>query len=111
MITFKAIKFHLRILGILEIQTSTFLRRRIFTVFYRIFVISVFLFILIPIIWFLIFKAQKFEEFTEGVVDIITIIVSFASYWCILSEKLNLIQLMDDLNEIVARSKFSKNLI
>lgn len=108
MITFEIIKTHLRILGILEIQSSTFLRRRIFTLLYRMFVISAFLYILIPIIWFVIFEAKKFEEFAETSIDIITIIVSFASYWCILKEKVNLMQLMDDLNEIVERSKFSK---
>lgn len=106
MITFKIIKFHLRILGILEMQASTYLRRQLFTIFYRMFVISEILFLLIPIIWYVIFEAKQFEEFAETSTDIMTIIVSFASYWCILNGKVNLIQLMDDLNEIVRQREF-----
>lgn len=60
----------------------------------------------IPIICFMMFEAEKFEDFAEALTDIITTNIAFASYLCLLNEILNLVQLIDDLNALVKTSEF-----
>lgn len=100
---------YLRFLGILEMESSSFLGRPVFTILYRIFITTVYVYLQIPTVCFLIFEAEKFEDYAEALTDIISTTMSFTSFMCLLIEKENVIQLFNDLKALINTSELGKN--
>lgn len=105
---FGIIKMYLRFLGILEMESSSFLGRPVVAKFYRMFIISTFLYLLIPMTCFIVFEAERFEDCAEALTDIITTNAAFTLFLCLLIEKENFIQLFNDLRALVDTSELLK---
>lgn len=108
MLVFETIEKHVWLLGLLGFKLPQFLRS--FEGFYKklfqLFVSSIFLFVFIPALLFMLFRTKKIEDYGEP----FTIVTSFGlctiCYWAMIHDSSNIVLLTAKLREIVKKSKF-----
>lgn len=97
---------HLRVLGISAMcGPPIILQTQAFVTIYRLFVSFAFLFLQIPLIWFMIFQADSFEVYAEILTVIGSAILASITFWCFLWDKTTILNLIDDLNDLIRKSK------
>lgn len=106
MITVKVLENRLRFLGIFDIRSPTSLTHSLINISYRAFVLSILLFLFIFSGWFMLFEARTYDEFTQIASVMAGAVVGLAIHISFLCDKSNIILIMNDLNELVGRSKW-----
>lgn len=96
----------LRLLGILNIRSTKSLTHSLMNIGYKAIVRIAVFFVFISSSWYIIFEAKTFEEITQVFSIMMGIIVGLAMYIYLLYDKLNIIQLMNDLNLLVKQSEY-----
>lgn len=96
----------LRFLGIFNIRSPTSLTHSLINITYRAFVLSILLFLFMSSGWFMLFEAKTYDEFTQIASVMAGAVVGLAVHISFLCDKLNIIQIMNDLNELVRKSKW-----
>lgn len=105
MISFGVVENLARILGILEPNAPGFFKKYLINVCHRCATFSIILFNIIPPMWFFIFEAETFKEYAEIMTVVVGVSVALTSYWTLLWDKHNILELMDDLNSLIELSK------
>lgn len=103
MVLFETIKRHFRAIGYLDVNSSSSAWNGFFKIFRNIFVISLSIFGNLLLLWFMIFKAKHFEEFTEAFPFFGDFYLIFGGYLVLIWQKSKILRLIDDLENIIEK--------